>query len=198
MKSCSSCKVLKITSEFHVDKGKSDGLASSCKQCQKERLKQRYEMNREEYVLKNKKWRSVNGARQKQIDKEWADKNKDKIATNQRRYKEKNRDKVRARWKARRKRVRQATPSWVNLQQIELIYLNCPEGFHVDHIIPIQGKNVSGLHVPWNLQYLPAKINLKKSNKFSGVCLMNKISVAVTGTKYDKESDRIVETLEMV
>lgn len=57
-----------------------------------------------------------------------------------------------------------AMPKWVNISAICEIYDNCPKEHHVDHIIPIRGKNLCGLHVPCNLQYLPADENLKKRN----------------------------------
>lgn len=65
-----------------------------------------------------------------------------------------------------RSAISNRTPSWANLSAIKDIYDNCPAGYHVDHIIPLQGINVSGLHVENNLQYLLAKDNLVKTNKF--------------------------------
>jgi hypothetical protein len=60
----------------------------------------------------------------------------------------------------------QRTPAWADFEKIKEIYKNCPEGHHVDHIMPLQGELVSGLHVAENLQHLAAEDNLKKSNKY--------------------------------
>ena len=58
-----------------------------------------------------------------------------------------------------------ATPKWANLTVIRRIYADCPVGCQVDHVIPLQGINVCGLHVENNLSYLPARINTSKGNK---------------------------------
>lgn len=69
--------------------------------------------------------------------------------------------------RARQAVVKQRTPAWADQEKIKEIYKNCPKGYHVDHIIPLRGNLVSGLHIETNLQYLTAEDNLKKSNKWS-------------------------------
>ena len=59
------------------------------------------------------------------------------------------------------------TPLWADLAAIKDFYKNCPPGFHVDHVIPMRGLIVSGLHVLENLQYLPATENLRKNRRYA-------------------------------
>jgi hypothetical protein len=68
-----------------------------------------------------------------------------------------------------------ATPSWLNKKDIEDIHfvyrtaakLTDETGIQheVDHIVPLQGKKVCGLHVAWNLEAIPASVNRAKGNK---------------------------------
>ena len=82
---------------------------------------------------------------------------------------------VRADTKARRRKHREATPPWLNQKQkgeIRQLYQmaitmtkTTGEQYVVDHIIPLRGDSVCGLHVPWNLRVVTREENLKKSNK---------------------------------
>lgn len=58
------------------------------------------------------------------------------------------------------------TPIWADTKMINTIYRKCPDGYHVDHIIPLQGVIVSGLHVEYNLQYLTSAENCSKNNVY--------------------------------
>lgn len=90
-------------------------------------------------------------------------------------WKEANPEEVKAFTNDRRRRHKNATPKWLTREQkaeIRKIYKEAiklcadkPKSYAVDHIIPLMGKEVCGLHVPWNLQILTAEENYKKNNK---------------------------------
>lgn len=86
------------------------------------------------------------------------------IAT--KKYKEENPGVVRASSARRRAAKLQRTVAWGNKQKIDEFYDNCPEGYTVDHILPLQGAKVSGLHVENNLQYLTPSENSSKGNTY--------------------------------
>lgn len=120
------------------------------KKALKARLKKYYRINKEIYNTRSK---------------DFYHKNKETLKAKHRDWTKKNIKKVLAYNSTKKKKVRQATPAWANLNAIRHIYENRPKGHHVDHIIPLQGKNVCGLHVPWNLQYLTATENMAKGNR---------------------------------
>lgn len=80
---------------------------------------------------------------------------------------------------ARRRAAKaQRTPAWLtqtDFAEIQFTYEYCAAlraiglDYHVDHVIPLRGRNVSGLHVPSNLQVLHAADNMTKANTFEVV-----------------------------
>lgn len=71
-----------------------------------------------------------------------------------------------ARYKANKLNRTPKWLTWEDHQDISKFYANCPLGYHVDHVIPLQGDKVSGLHCLNNLQYLLASENISKHNSF--------------------------------
>lgn len=147
MKKCSKCKEYKEKTEFYSNKSRHDGLQHLCKVCKKEVKAASYLKCKEHEKERNKRY----------------------YRNNKSMY-------VNALAKRRAKKL-QATPAWANTLKIKAYYDICSffnevngyTKYHVDHIIPLQGKSVSGLHVENNLQVILAEENHKKSNSFDAV-----------------------------
>ena len=174
VKKCCICKEIKSLEEFYKNKCRKDGHDTKCKVCDKNKP-----VNKEKANLRNKKWRESEKGREyykkhyrtykdryTKNNKKWYDENKARYQELWRKYA--NRDSTRKRHKyqeaKRRAQKLKATLSGYDAE-IKEIYNNCPKGYHVDHIVPLNNDKVCGLHVPWNLQYLTAEENLKKNNK---------------------------------
>lgn len=163
MKVCRVCNLEKSLSEFPVrkQKGRKDYYRTECKSCVSE-----YQ----------KSYQQENSGTIKERRREYSKRTSKKNVARASKWKKNNPDKVNFYTAARRAAKLNATPNWLTQEhhdQIKLIYAHAKEcelltgdKYHVDHIVPLQGENVSGLHVPWNLQVLPADINIKKSNSY--------------------------------
>ncbi len=178
-KLCNKCSTVRSLEAFSVDARSSDGLQCTCKDCNKE------------YRIANSKTRKTYFA-QYRLDNIQAERdrtaryrtnNPDSVKVNNHKYYEgnkqailekgsqyrKNNPGLRAYYEAKRRAAKlQRTPIWSETAEIIEFYKNCPEGYHVDHIIPLQGDKygVCGLHVIGNLQYLTPEENSRKHNKF--------------------------------
>lgn len=134
-----------------------------------------YESNREKALRNDRAQRNARIEAARAVDRAryWAD--LDRAAAKNRAWREANPARIAALAAERRAAKAQRTPKWLNESDWEAIAsvyerarrLTVETGVehHVDHIVPLRGARVSGLHVAWNLQCLPATENLKKSNR---------------------------------
>lgn len=137
-KRCGICKEIKSYDCYTKNSQRKSGVLSKCKDCNNAYIKKYREDNPE----KTKEW-----------------KEKYRISPAGRATKNASNAK-------RRAAKLQRTPSWSDLDAIKDFYNTCPEGCHVDHILPLQGELVSGFHVLSNLQYLTPSENSRKSNSY--------------------------------
>lgn len=177
MKLCKHCTEVKPFEAFYASSTHKSGYASWCKMCELERSKAKFQRRKDVQLTKAKEYRAVNKDAIATTILAWREQNPEKVANAYKDWAKRNPDKVNAKWMKRDASKKNRTPKWLtddDFWMIEQTYDIAAKrtamlgiSFHVDHIVPLQGKTVSGLHVPWNLQVIPAKLNQQKSNKFS-------------------------------
>jgi hypothetical protein len=169
MYTCNRCKISKEKEKFPPRKAnKNKGIDGTCKECHTFLSVQYYHAKKQEGI-------NLNSNRQK-YKQEWYHKNKERLAPIHLHN-----------CRKRQSQVKIATPKWLTKEQENAILdvykkakeLEKKDGIkrHVDHIIPLQGKTVCGLHVSWNLEVLTSKENISKGNK---LCQ----DAAIAATKY--------------
>ena len=182
MRLCSRCRTEKPLAEFGPWKRHAHGLNCYCRDCvrllnaeyysrHKEKMQQR---RRDNYRRDIHRERAYND----KYDKENVEKRRahrravaEKLKENSRRWSKAHAPECRARGQARRAREKHAIPSWANLAEIQrrfdwahMLTEEFGIPFEVDHVIPLQGKTVCGLHCETNLQVITRRMNREKAN----------------------------------
>ncbi len=157
MKTCKDCKEEKPFTEYYFHRKSRGTYLSRCKPCHNAWKKRHYKKNVDKITVQRRSY-----------NREYKQRNSEHYKAYQRKYRRANLGLMaahRAKYEAAKIR---ATPTWLTEDQIsemKNLYIARPKGYHVDHIVPLRGKTVCGLHVPWNLQHLTASENCSKNNR---------------------------------
>jgi len=165
MKICSKCRTAKPLFDFGKHQSNKDGLQYQCKVCRVHTCAISYKKASPEHIKKKN-----------QITQQWREKNTEYRKEYAKVYSQQHRAKRTGLERKRQASKLNRTPAW--LTDFDHLHMEClyqvgamrtrESGYawHVDHIIPLQGKTVSGLHVPSNLRVIPATENLRKNNLY--------------------------------
>lgn len=186
LKTCTQCLTEKPEAEF-AKNGK-NGFHTACKQCARDKAKAwrlsnpqlaaardkaKHERNRASRLAQMQRYGKENAERRRAIERNRYALEADRIKERNNAYRKANIALVQVWNNARRATEKRATPSWTDKKLMSEFYAKAAEmtsatgePHHVDHIIPLRGKEVCGLHVQHNLQVIRAVDNLKKGARF--------------------------------
>lgn len=129
------------------------------------RSREWYAANRDRVSAYNRKKYIENRTAISEQSARWYAANKDRHAKNCAAWRAKNNDKLRAYFAEYEAAKMRRVPPWADQAATRKVYTDCPKGMQVDHVVPLFGRLVCGLHVHTNLQYLTPAANQRKSNK---------------------------------
>lgn len=169
MKQCSKCAIVKPSSEYHVRRASQDGLAYKCKSC----VNADSETWRQKHPDAHIKWYADNREHKSEYFKRYRTENQARLKANFAAWAKANPHKVNALIAKRRATLARAVPRWADATAIERVYEQAEalsermgRRFNVDHVVPLQGRTVCGLHCEANLQLLVTAENLRKHNRW--------------------------------
>lgn len=173
LKICVKCKENKELFSFSRYTSKKDTLRNKCKTCSQKEVALWKAKNPKKVQITSKNWHEARKEVNNLRSKVYREINPVKTKALVTRWKQENKGIVNLHNAMREQRIKQAIAAWTDLEKVKYIYTLAtkwneiwPEDpVHVDHIIPLKGKNVSGLHTELNLQILRATDNIRKSNK---------------------------------
>lgn len=148
-----------------------------CLRCCKERRAAEYKEQQQAARASRREYYENNRELERLRARDYARANRERISRANKQWRYTNPDKHAARSAAYRAAKSRRTPSWLtpdDLTEIRQFYAFAQQlreetgiDWHVDHILPLRGERISGLHVPNNLRVIPADQNLRKSARYT-------------------------------
>lgn len=182
LKNCNHCKQAKDTSLFYANKRMKDGLNLFCIECHKADNRARKAKNRADPEFRAAELAYKKQYRERTVEEraaymiEWREANRERVAKYSKAYRNTNKALYNFLCQKRKIDLMHRTPKWLTdddkwlmaeaydiaVKRTELTGVE----WHVDHIVPLRGKTVSGLHVPLNLRVITWQENQRKTNKY--------------------------------
>jgi hypothetical protein len=174
LKQCTICESTKPRSDYGKDLGRVDGFVSECRECVRARANRVYWENHEEKVEYQRRYQRTNPDIYRKSSLGYYYRNRNECLDRNTRWIKDHPEYVAAQSAVSRAQRKNAMPAWANRKAIARIYREARRVTQetgvkhvVDHVIPLSGKYVCGLHVEGNLMVITHEENALKSNKFS-------------------------------
>ncbi len=132
----------------------------------------------DEYRARRRQAYASSGGKYAELAARWRAMNPVRVKDSGKRFRQNNKGNVNAKNAARQAHIKTATPPWADLEKIRAIYdAAASAGLEVDHIVPLRGRLVCGLHCEANLRAIEPEENRRKTNSFDPMTFAHELPV---------------------